>query len=272
MPRKSTTRNAQGAGTIRQRPDGRWEARYTTGRNPATGKQTQKSVYGATQEEVLKKLRQIQTDIDNGTYTEPNKITVSEWFDIWLAEYLNGVKSATVHSYTGHTKNHIKPELGAVQLTKLNPHMIQAFYNKLQREKGLVPKTIKGLHGVMHSALKQALSIGYIRTNPTEFCTLPRVIKKEMKIISDTDIASFIKAIKGQKHENIYFVDLFTGMRQSEILGLTWDCVDFKKNTILIAKQLVNDRLTLKYGFAPLKNDKIRKITPASAVMQKLME
>ena len=63
MARKST-RNAQGSGTIRQRSDGRWEARYTVGRDPGTGKQIQRSVYGATQQEVRKKLAQVTTDID----------------------------------------------------------------------------------------------------------------------------------------------------------------------------------------------------------------
>lgn len=48
MPRKAK-KNAQGAGTIRKRSDGRWEARFTTGFNPATGKQIQKSIYGKTQ-------------------------------------------------------------------------------------------------------------------------------------------------------------------------------------------------------------------------------
>ncbi|MBD5161723.1 MAG: hypothetical protein HDT14_06890 [Oscillibacter sp.] len=55
MPRKST-RAAQGGGTIRQRPDGRWEARFTVGRDPGTGKQIQRSVYGSTQKEVRQKL------------------------------------------------------------------------------------------------------------------------------------------------------------------------------------------------------------------------
>ena len=55
MPRKST-RNAQGGGTIRQRPNGLWEARYTVGRDPGTGKQIQRSVYGSTQKEVRQKL------------------------------------------------------------------------------------------------------------------------------------------------------------------------------------------------------------------------
>ena len=66
MARKSNTRAAQGSGTIRQRKDGRWEARYTVGRDPGTGKQIQKSVYGATQQEVRKKLAQATTAIDSG--------------------------------------------------------------------------------------------------------------------------------------------------------------------------------------------------------------
>ena len=51
MARKST-RGAQGSGSIRKRPDGRWEARYTSGDNPQTGKQVQHSIYGKTQKEV----------------------------------------------------------------------------------------------------------------------------------------------------------------------------------------------------------------------------
>ena len=46
------TKGAKGGGTIRQRPDGRWKARYTLGIDPGTGKQIQKSVYGKTQKEV----------------------------------------------------------------------------------------------------------------------------------------------------------------------------------------------------------------------------
>lgn len=76
MPRKAS-RNAQGGGTIRQRPDGRWEARYTVGRDPGTGKQIQRSIYGATQKEVRQRLQQITMDIDEGTYTAPSRLTVN---------------------------------------------------------------------------------------------------------------------------------------------------------------------------------------------------
>ena len=127
MPRKSNTRGAQGAGTIRQRKDGRWEARYTVGRNPGTGKQVQRSVYGATQQEVRKKLAQLTAALDTGTYKEPSKMTVGQWLDIWAADYLGGVKPSTVVSYTGHIKNHIKPALGSVKLEALNAPTFQEF-------------------------------------------------------------------------------------------------------------------------------------------------
>lgn len=84
MPRKAK-KNAQGAGTIRKRSDGRWEARYTVGFDPVTGKQKQKSIYGKTQKEVRERLAEITTELDDGTYIEPTKNTVSEWLKVfWI--------------------------------------------------------------------------------------------------------------------------------------------------------------------------------------------
>lgn len=123
MPRK-TTKSAKGGGTIRQRPDGRWEARFTVGRDPGTGKQIQRSVYGATQKEVRQKLAQITAAIDNGTYTVPSKMTVGQWLDIWSRDYLGGMKPFTVLNYSQHIKNHLKPAFGAMKLEALNAHTI----------------------------------------------------------------------------------------------------------------------------------------------------
>ncbi|WP_295579566.1 hypothetical protein [uncultured Oscillibacter sp.] len=87
MPRK-TKKNAQGAGTIRKRSDGRWEARYTTGFAPVTGRQTQRSIYGKTQKEVRERLAEITTELDDGTYIEPSQMTLEEWMAIWLEDYM----------------------------------------------------------------------------------------------------------------------------------------------------------------------------------------
>ena len=144
MPKRKNSRNAAGGGSIRQRKDGTWEGRYTTGRDPGTGKQIRKSVYGATQKEVRQKLQQATTAIDEGIYMEPSKITVGKWLDTWLAEYCGGLKPLTLYSYGNVTKNRIKPALGAVRLAAITAPEIQAFYNRLHKE-GLSPKTIKRL-------------------------------------------------------------------------------------------------------------------------------
>jgi integrase len=234
-------RNAQGAGSIRWREDKKlWEARYSVGRDPGTGRQKQKSLYAKTQKEALKQLQQVQSDMENGTYVEPSKLTLGAWMDTWLKEYKVGIKPYTRAAYEAHIKNQIKPELGFIPLQKLQPHHVQTFYNELQ--KSLAPKSIKNLHGVLHGALDQAMRLGYIKSNPTELCSLPRVVKKEMQVLTDETVTVFLNAIAGHRYETIYFVDLFTGMRQGEILGLTWDCVNFKNGTIHICKQLVKEK------------------------------
>ena len=81
---KKATKGARGSGTIRQRSDGTWEGRYTTGHDPKTGKQVQRSVYGKTQKEVAQKLREVTAEIYQGTYQQTYKMSMSEWLYILL--------------------------------------------------------------------------------------------------------------------------------------------------------------------------------------------
>ena len=269
MPRKSR-RSAQGAGTIRQRKDGKWEARYTAGYDPGTGKQVQKSVYGATQKEVLKKLQQVQNDIDNGTYVEPTKLTVGEWMDLWLSEYTGNISRSTNEAYEGYIRNHIKPKMGAVLLQDLKPHQVQMFYNGLTRAKK-APKTVKNIHGAFHEALEQAVLVGYLRTNPTSPCILPKRIEPEIKVMSDEVVVEFLRAIDGHQFETVYFVGLFTGMREGEMLGLPWKNVNFDKGTILIDQQLLyTKKAPREYYLGLPKHSKVRTIAPAEIVMEEL--
>lgn len=266
-------RAARGSGTIRQRKDGRWEARFIIGVDPGTGKDIRKSVYAATQKEVRKKMTEALAALDQGDYREPCKMTLAQWLDIWAAEYLGGVKPFTMRSYTDHIRNHIKPALGAVKLDALNAHTIQGFYNSLGKERDgrppLSPKTVRNVHGVLHKALQQAVLLGYIRFNPSDVCILPRVEKAPIMPLDEVQSKAFLEAIKGHRYEALFTVTLFTGMREGEVMGLMWNCVDFERGTILLDKQLQQEKKKGgQYIFAPLKNDKARLISPAPFVMQ----
>ena len=192
-----TTRGANGGGSIRKRSDGRWEARYSLGFDPKTGKQIQKSIYGKTQKEVRQKLNKVNIEIDEGTYTEPSKMKVSSWLDEWLRNYIGNVKGSTVKSYQDHVRLNIKPYIGETQLSKLSTAMVQSMYNELLREKGLSPKTIKNVHGVLHRALDQAMKMGYIKINPLNAVMLPRIEKPQIKPMEDEALLYFLKEIKG---------------------------------------------------------------------------
>jgi integrase len=268
---RKPNRNAQGAGSIRQRKDGTWEARFTLGRDPGSGKQKQKSIYAATQKDVLQKLQQIQNDLNTGTYIEPDKLTVSAWLDTWTAEYLGGDKESTQASYKGHVKNHIKPALGAVLLQKLQPPAVLKFYNDLGKA-GKTGKTVRNIHGVLHAALDQAVKLGYIRVNPTTACPLPRKVKPDIKVMNDAVVAAFLKAIEGHHFEAIYFVDLFSGLRQAEILGLSWDNVNLAAGTIFIDRQLVKSKIDGRYFIDTAKHDKARTVKLAPVVIKKFRE
>jgi integrase len=260
---------------MRQRADGRWEARYTVGRNAGTGKQIQKSVYGATQKEVRQKLQQICNDINNGIFTEPSKFTIATWFDVWLKEYNSNVKPYTMKAYKEKVNLYIKPALGAIKLTAIAAPAIQKFINSLSsgtdNSRILAPKTIKCVHGVLHKGLQQAVILGYIRFNPADNCALPKMEQKQIKPLEQDEVKRFLVAIQGNKFEFLFLVDLFTGLRQSEILGLTWDNVHFKDNTIYVCHQLQREPGEGgKYKLTSLKNNKTRKITVADTVMQHL--
>ncbi len=279
MPRKKTMgRGANGTGSIRKitttrngKPYTYWQARYTEGYDPGTGKQIQRSITGKTQKEVAQKLKQVTYELDQGTYQAPNKQALGEWLDLWAETYLGAVKPRTVEIYTTIIRIHIKPALGATKLDSLTTSTIQRFYNNLTKESGISAKYLKNIHGVLHKSLQQAVLIGLLRTNPTAPCVLPRIEKKELLPFDDTQITAFLQQIQGAEFETLLTVTLFTGLRQGEVLGLMWDCVDFESGTLLINKQLQYFREeSYIFRIVPTKNGKGRVIKPAPSVMSLL--
>ena len=244
-----------------------YEARYTEGFDPRTGKQVQRSISDKSKKVVAQKLKAALAAIDAGTYKAPCKMTVAQWLDIWVAEYLNSVKPLTKHNYNKQVQKHLKPALGAARLETLDTHTIQRFYNSLIAS-GLSPKTVKNIHGILHCALQQAIACDYIYRNPADACKLPKVTKPEIKPLEPEEIARLLKEAEQDDYCNLFIVAMFTGMRQGELLGLAWECVDFQTGIITVKQQLqCKDG---NYFLETPKSGKNRTILPAPIVMDAL--
>ena len=160
-------------------------------------------------------------------------MTVNEWLDIWLRDYQIGVKDSTAYLYERQAKLYLRPVLGSIPLETLKAHTIQRLYNSLSQEHdgqlALSAKAIKNIHGVLHKALQQAVLLNYIRYNPTTACVLPKIVKKEIHPLTDQQTAQLLNLLKGSKYEIPLTVDLFTGLREGELLGLMWDSLILKR-------------------------------------------
>lgn len=289
-------KRANGDGTITKRTVTRngkqytfWEGRLTIGSDPGSGKQQRKTFTGKTQKEVREKMQAAAVAITQGNYFEPAKVTLAEWLDIWLKDYCADKKYLTVKHYTAQCETHIKPALGAVKLGKLTAPQIQDFYNDLGKTgkqirkkdpktgkeiadfEPLAAKSIRNIHGILIKALNVAIDVGYLQTNPAERVTLPRNEKKEINPLDDDQIAAFFKEAGNDEYCYILRLIPFTGLREAEAMGLTWDCVNFEAGTLKINKQLVK-RPNAAGGstLAETKNSKIRVIKAAPMVMQQL--
>lgn len=267
-----TKRAPNGNGCIRLRSDGRWEGNIQLGVD-ANGKKIKKYIYGKTQKEVAEQIRKVSSQKDEGLFSgTPSKMTLQSWLDIWLNEYCNSIKENTLVSYRVQVENNISPYLGNAKLSKIKPHDIQSVINKLYN-KPLSSKSVKNVYGILHKALEQAVKNEYIPRNPCEGVQLRKVVKKEISPLEEAELRDFLNVIKGHPNEVLFKVAVFTGMRQGELMGLTWENVDFKEGTILVKQQLIHEKQKGgAYKFGPTKTGGIRKLTPAPQVMQWLRE
>lgn len=270
------TRSANGSGTIRKRADGRWEGIYSAGYDQQTGKLIRKSIYGKNQKEVRQKLSKVTTEIDEGLYLEPAKMTLSDWMDLWYKEYTFDKKYSTLKGYKAQINKHIRPGIGKYNLSQLNPMILQRFFNHLSEpdEKGKVlsPKSIKNIYIILSGILEQAVENEMISKNPCKKVKLPKVYNKQITPLTDKQVKEFLEIISTDEiYGTILRVIVFTGLRLGEAMGLTWDCVDFEKGALNINKQL--QRRPQKDGGSTLtsvKSGKPRILKPAPFVMQLL--
>ena len=257
-------KRANGEGNIRKRKDGRWEGRYTAGHDPAIGKSIYKNVLGKTQAEVKEKLRRAIEETKGLDIVKAGQYTLGQWMDVWFENYAKmKVRPSSHQTYKGHINNHIKPHVGNIPLSKLTSLDLQKLYKMLLTEgridriesknqpKGLSAKTVRNINQIISSALTRAKEQKLLSSNPAESCALPKVEHREMKTLPVEQLNSFLREAKESGVYEMYYIELATGLRRGELLGLKWDDIDIINGTIRVQRQVA--RIDGEIVEAPLK-------------------
>ena len=245
-------KRANGEGNIRKRSDGRWEGRYTASYNPQTGKRIIKNVLGKTQAEVKAKLAKALEDSKGLDIVRTDEYTVAEWLRLWYELYAEpNVRPTTAASYRRNIELHVIPHIGDIKLNRLTSRELQKFYKDLlengrlreaQKEKnpGLSNSTVRGIHMMLHNALDRAVRERLILRNPTEDCIIPKLGKKEMKILRPEDIKAYLAAAERRGVLPMFYLELVSGVRKGELVALLWDDLDIEQRTISVSKQALS--------------------------------
>lgn len=274
-------KRSNGEGTIYKRSDGRWcGACYI---KETGGSFKRKYVYAKTQKEVKEKLKKLEG------YTEPTedaKLTLENWMYKWLEVYKKDtLKRTTYENYLLNIQTHIGgSEIGKTELHKIDTDILQKFYvSKLRgtdRKKALSNRTVEYIHTLIGGALKQAYKNELIKKNYNEFTVLPKKEEKEIMPLNVKEIEKILKAAEDTPMYTLIILEIFTGMRKGEILGLQWKYVDLDNKSIYVKQNLCRVNIEKPIGrkktelilMTPKTKKSIRKIPISDEVVQVLKQ
>ncbi len=212
-----------------------------------------------TKKEAEARLAEVLRQVQQGLPVEPSALTLGEWLNTWLAEYVEASsrkRQRTKETYRHIARNHLTPALGRFRLRDLRPGVIQAYYAR-KREQGLSDATLSLHHVVLSGALKAAVNDGLLAYNPLQRVTeRPQPRPPEMQTWTAAEARRFLEAAgdhSPQAHA-LFALALDTGARKGELLGLRWEDVDLGAGLVRIRRTMI--RSGPEPVFGPLKNAK----------------
>ena len=242
-------RRPQGDGTIRKRNDGRWEARIIIG-HKSDGTPMYKSAFAKTQKSALKELHQLIELYRDVDLTEECRMTLGEWMDKWLDEYMIfTIRETTLERYRSLANNQVKRFIGDRRLSSLTTADLQKLYNKIKKHGRMKPNrdgshelsdsVVRGVHMMLHEALDTAVRERLIAKNPTNGTTIPKTNYAEKQVLGDEQLDRFLEEIKKEEYwYDFFYVEVLTGLRRGEICGLKWSDIDFGASKLRVQRSV----------------------------------
>lgn len=247
-------KKSNGEGSIYKDSKGRWCSVLTIGRNEE-GKLKRKYFYGKTKKEVSEKLTEYKYKNMNGLIPINESMTVERYFYYWIFEYqINKLKPSTITRYESIFRNYIKSsQISNVKLKDLRTQHLQSYYNSLLEENTPI-NTLYTLNKAIKACLNQALKEEYLFKNYATLVSLPKKPKNDdIVYFTLEEQKKFIEVCNGHRLESLFLFALGTGLRQGEILSLTWNDINFDDNTVSVSKSIREEKVFNSKGESEYK-------------------
>ncbi|WP_329366901.1 site-specific integrase [Streptomyces sp. NBC_01483] len=231
----SRKRNPNGAGSIWQRKDGRFEARVYVPQPDGTRKR--KTVYGSTWDECDEKRQELVRRDRQGIPTPSRSAKLSEWLPYWLEEYIRPNRKRTTYvKYEMHVRLYLVPLLGSRRLESLTTANVRQMISKVTEQASAA--TAKEAHRVLRTALTAACRDELISRNVVQLVPAPRVEPRELHPWSLDETVTFLEAARTDPLYPAFVLAVALGLRRGEILGLQWRDVDLDRRTLTVRTTL----------------------------------
>lgn len=247
-----------------------WQVVVEDDCDPITGKRNRKyKTVKGTKKAAEAAMRQMIAEMESGSLCSPSSMKLEQWMWEWLRLYKPNIETTTRTGYTEKIKTYIVPELGHILLKSLKPGHIQAWVNRLRDANGLAPKTIRNAFQNLDAALKQAVILQMIPTNPCTGVVLPKASRFKAEVYDQNEIAQLFAEARGTDMYLPVLLEIALGLRRGELLALRWENVDLDAGIVQIREARVNGE-----GKAEIKAPKsaagIRDIRIGSHVIAEL--
>lgn len=204
--------------------------------------------------ELRKRENELLVSVDRGIQlnNRNKRMSLDDYFDFWLDTFARNVRKATTcTNYKSYYSTYIRGKLGKKAISRITKVDCQLVFNKMIEE-GRKHSTMENLKSCLNKVFECAIEDDIIVKNPVKNIELPQTESKTREAISEEQMTLFMSYVKESTRFKRYyplFVVLFnSGMRIGELSGLTWDDIDFKKETISINKTM-NRYREKDYGF-----------------------
>ncbi|MFC8270456.1 tyrosine-type recombinase/integrase [Streptomyces cinereoruber] len=237
-------RNPNGAGTITQRKDGRFQAAVYV--LQPDGTRARKFAYGKTWAECDAKRRALLDKVASGTPVPTRSAKLSEWLAYWLESVVRPRrKLSTYDKYEAHVRLYLSPMLGTKRLESLSVPDVRRFL--LQLEKKTTAATAKESHRVLRTALSAACREELIVRNVAKLVEPPRAAARDLSPWSLDETLDFLAAARRDPLYAAFVLAIAMGLRRGEIVGLRWNDIDLE-NRVLLVRQQVQRRRGVLYN------------------------